>query len=74
MGVPRKRRGAWGGDGVLPVTAAVVAVAVLALLVVPAVMGLPTETVIALSSAAVLTAAELVRRLVSAVSSGRRRR
>ncbi|MFF3068875.1 hypothetical protein ACFVSN_30785 [Kitasatospora sp. NPDC057904] len=74
MGVPRKRRETGDGDGVLPVTVVVVAVAVLAVFVVLAVMGLPTETIIALSSAAVLTAAELVRRLVSAVSATRRRR
>ncbi|MFE2722625.1 hypothetical protein [Kitasatospora sp. NPDC059327] len=73
MSVPRGRRKAGGGDG--PVSAAVVvlAVAVLTLFVVLAAIGLSTETIIALSSAAVLTAAELVRRLVSAVSAGRRR-
>ncbi|MFJ9952126.1 hypothetical protein [Kitasatospora sp. NPDC091207] len=73
MGVPRRRGQARDGDG--PVSAAVVvlAVAVLAVFVVLAAMGFSIETIIALSSAAVVTAAELVRRLVKAVAAGRRR-
>ncbi|MFI6151630.1 hypothetical protein ACIBCA_02925 [Kitasatospora sp. NPDC051170] len=51
----------------------VLVLAVLAVFVLLTAMGLSVETVIALSSAAVVTAAELVRRLVAAASSGRGR-
>ncbi|MFB7672293.1 hypothetical protein ACFC26_12835 [Kitasatospora purpeofusca] len=52
---------------------ALLVVAVLAAVVVLAAIGLSTEAVIALSSTAVLSAGELVRRLVAAVAAGRRR-
>ncbi|MEE1821633.1 hypothetical protein PUR61_05395 [Streptomyces sp. BE20] len=57
----------------MPVTVALLVVAVLAFVVVLAAIGLSTEAVIALASTAVLTASELVRQLVAAVAAGRRR-
>ncbi|MFF2123501.1 hypothetical protein ACFVXH_39855 [Kitasatospora sp. NPDC058184] len=73
MEVPRRCRESGNGGRPVPTAAVVLTVAVLALFVLLAAMGLSADTIIALSSAAVLTAAELVRRLVSATS-GRRRR
>ncbi|MFH9355536.1 hypothetical protein [Kitasatospora sp. NPDC017646] len=72
MSVLRKHRRARNSDQPVPAAAVVLAVAVLAVFVVLTAMGLSVETVIALSSAAVVTAAELVRRIVAA-SAGRRR-
>ncbi|MEV0537803.1 hypothetical protein [Kitasatospora sp. NPDC050463] len=57
----------------MPATVVLLVVAVLAAVVVLAAIGLSTEAVIALSSTAVLSAGELVRRLVAAVAAGRRR-